>query len=217
EEPVSPKHKAYLGYILSSSAHLLRLLNDVLDIARVESGTTPLRLESVDLAQLVAEVRDVTLGIEAKKRLRIDLEIAEIGNVTVDPVRIKQVLYNYLSNAIKFTPDGGRIRIGITLEDAGSFRIEVADNGIGIAPEEFGLLFREFAQLDASSAKHYQGTGLGLVLTKRIVEAHGGAIEVRSAKGFGSAFCATFPRNGPRPGAVARPPQFSVARPFAQD
>ena len=156
------------------------------------------------------------LGLGVKKRLRIDMESADLGIVMVDPVRIKQVLYNYLSNAIKFTPEGGQICIRMMPEGTESFRIEVEDTGIGISAEEFTLLFSEFRQLDASSSKHYQGTGLGLVLTKRIVEAHGGVIEVRSMKGSGSTFCAILPRDGPRIGIVKTPPQFKHAATFAR-
>jgi len=207
-EPDPVKHKEYLGYVLSSAKHLLDLVNEVLDLAQVESGTATFCFQPVDLAALVKEVRDVVLGMGIKKDLEIQLELAEPGIVMVDPVRIKQVLFNYLSNAIKFTPEGGRIVLRVTLEGTDFFRIAVEDSGIGISREEFALLFSEFQQLDASSSKQFQGTGLGLVLTKRIVEAHGGFIEVRSSKGFGSTFCATLPRNGPRAGTVARPPRF---------
>ncbi|MDB4976520.1 MAG: histidine kinase [Myxococcaceae bacterium] len=214
-DPLSLKHREYLGYILSSAGHLLHLVNDVLDLAKVESGTTVFHFTPVDVAQLVIEVREVVRALALEKRLRIDVTIAEIGLVMVDAVRTKQILFNYISNAIKFTPEGGAIRVRVTLEDVESFRIEVEDDGIGISAENFAQLFLEFGQLDAGSAKHYQGTGLGLVLTKRIVDAHGGVIEVRSTKGLGSTFCAILPRNGVRPGFVASPPRFSANASFA--
>jgi signal transduction histidine kinase len=113
---------------------------------------------------------------------------------TVDPARVKQILYNYLSNAIKFTGDQGRIDVSITSEGEDMFRIDVEDTGLGIAPENLRNLFVEFHQLDASAAKRYQGTGLGLALTKRIAEAHGGRVEVRSTLGAGSTFSAILPR-----------------------
>jgi signal transduction histidine kinase len=104
------------------------------------------------------------------------------------------VLYNYLSNAIKFTPEDGRIDVHVVADEPGLFRIDVRDNGVGISEDDLGKLFVEFQQLDASAAKKYQGTGLGLALTKRVVEAHGGRVGVKSVLGQGSTFSATLPR-----------------------
>jgi signal transduction histidine kinase len=112
----------------------------------------------------------------------------------VDASRLKQILYNYLSNAIKFTPEKGRVTVRIAPHGPDLFRVDVEDTGIGIPEESFGKLFVEFQQLDASTAKKYQGTGLGLALTKRIAEAHGGRVEVRSEVGVGSTFSAILPR-----------------------
>jgi signal transduction histidine kinase len=116
----------------------------------------------------------------------------------VDAGRVKQILYNYLSNAIKFTPVGGRIVVRIAADGPSLFRIDVEDNGVGIPPEQIGKLFVEFQQLDGSPAKRYQGTGLGLALTKRITEAHGGRVAVRSTPSQGSTFSAILPRTMPR-------------------
>jgi len=113
----------------------------------------------------------------------------------VDASRVKQILYNYLSNGIKFTPEGGKIVVRVTPEGAERFRIDVEDTGIGIAKEALDKLFVEFQQLDASSAKKYQGTGLGLALTRRLAEAHGGSVEVRSELGKGSVFSVVLPRS----------------------
>ncbi len=193
--PVSPDHREYLGDILMSGKHLLQLINDVLDLAKVESGKMEFRPESVDLRQLATEVRDVLRGLASSKRLRVELEIDDsLGHVVVDPARIKQILYNYLSNAIKFTDEEGRIIVRIVAEGAALFRIDVEDTGVGISPGQLGRLFVEFQQLDASAAKKYQGTGLGLALTKRIAEAHGGRVSVRSSPGQGSTFTAVLPR-----------------------
>jgi signal transduction histidine kinase len=114
--------------------------------------------------------------------------------VVVDPARLKQILYNYLSNAIKFTPDGGRVHVRVSPEGPDLFRLDVEDTGVGISEENLGRLFIEFQQLDASVAKRYQGTGLGLALTKRLAEAHGGHVAVRSRSGHGSTFSAVLPR-----------------------
>lgn len=192
--PVSEQHKEYLGHILTSSKHLLRLINDVLDLTKVEAGKIDLHPEPVDLAMLVAEVRDILDTLAAKKHIQIEVQVMpEIRPIVLDPAKLKQVLYNYLSNALKFTPDGGGVKISVGPEDQSHFRLEVTDTGIGIKHEDLGRLFVEFQQLDASAAKQYQGTGLGLALTKRIVEIQGGTVGVRSAPGQGSSFFAILP------------------------
>jgi protein-histidine pros-kinase len=193
--PVSAEHTEYLGDILSSSKHLLQLINDVLDLAKVEAGKMDFRPESVDLLRLGGEVRDVLRGLAASKRLRVETTVdPEVATVFVDPARVKQILYNYLSNAIKFTPDGGTVDVRFVPHGPGLFRIEVEDTGVGIPADQLGRLFVEFHQLDASAAKKYQGTGLGLALTKRLAEAHGGRVSVQSTPGTGSTFSAVLPR-----------------------
>ena len=192
---VSPEHEEYLGDILTSSRHLLQLINDVLDLSKVESGKMEFRPERVDLTKLSGEVRDILRGLAASKRLQVNTRIdPEVATVVVDPSRVKQILYNYLSNAIKFTPEGGRIDIRIVAEGSDLFRIDVEDTGVGISEGDLGKLFVEFQQLDASIAKKYQGTGLGLALTKRLAEAHGGRVAVRSAPSEGSTFSVILPR-----------------------
>ena len=192
---VSPTHKEYLGDILTSARHLLQLINDILDLAKVEAGKIDFRVEIVDLPRLAGEVRDVLRAIASKKRIKVELDIArELGVVRGDPSKIKQILYNYLSNALKFTPEDGRVWIRCTPDSSEMFRLEVEDNGIGIRPEDMARLFVEFQQLDASTAKRYQGTGLGLALTKRLVEAQTGTVAVWSEFGKGSTFVARLPR-----------------------
>jgi PAS domain S-box-containing protein len=193
--PVSAEHQEYLGDILTSSRHLLQLINDVLDLAKVESGKMEFRPELVDVGKLMTEVRDILRGLAASKHLHLDtLVSADLGAVTVDPARLKQVLYNYLSNAIKFTPEDGRVTVSAAPAGPDLFRIEVEDTGIGVSPDNLSKLFVEFQQLDASAAKKYQGTGLGLALTKRLIEAQGGRVEVQSVLGVGSTFAAILPR-----------------------
>jgi CheY-like chemotaxis protein len=151
--------------------------------------------ETVDLEKTANEIRDVLRTLTARKRIRISVDVDKsLGSVVADPSKLKQVLYNYLSNALKFTPDNGNVALRIQPEDPTNFRIEVEDNGIGIRSEDQARLFVEFQQLDASTAKRYQGTGLGLALTKRIVEAQGGRVGVVSASGRGSTFYAILPR-----------------------
>jgi signal transduction histidine kinase len=191
----APEHREFLGDILKSGRHLLQLINDVLDLAKVEAGKIEFRPERVDMAYLLDEVTAVLRGIAAVKRLRLETELdPELEELTLDPSRLKQVLYNYASNAIKFTADGGRIAIRVRPESSDAFRVEVEDSGIGIASGDMGRLFVEFEQLDAGAAQNQGGTGLGLVLTKRIVEAQGGMVGVTSTLGQGSVFFAVLPR-----------------------
>jgi len=192
---MAPDHKEYIGDILTSSRHLLQLINDVLDLAKVEAGKMEFSPEPVQLGKLVSEVRDVVRTLIAKRRVKLVAEIApEVGNIIADPGKLKQVLYNYLSNALKFCHEGGEVTVRARPEGPAHFRLEVEDRGIGIKPEDLGRLFVEFQQLDASIAKKYQGTGLGLALTKRIVEAQGGRVGVSSEYGQGSVFYAILPR-----------------------
>jgi protein-histidine pros-kinase len=193
--PVSAEHEEYLGDILTSSKHLLHLINDVLDLAKIEAGKMEFRPEPVELTKLAREVCDIVRGLAASQRLQLETHVdPEVATVVVDPPRVKQILYNYLSNAIKFTPPGGRVTIRILPEGATLFRIDVEDTGVGIAADDMSKLFVEFQQLDASASKTYQGTGLGLALTKKLAEAHGGRVAVRSARGEGSTFSVILPR-----------------------
>jgi len=193
--PVSADQKEYLGDILTSSKHLLQLINDVLDLAKVEAGKMEFRPESLDVERVLGEVRDVVRTMAAQKRIRIEADIAPgLADIASDIGKLKQVLYNYLSNALKFSPDEGRVMVRVSPEGADEFRIEVEDHGIGIKAEDMNRLFVEFQQLDASTAKKYPGTGLGLALTKRIVEAQGGRVGARSTPGKGSVFFAVLPR-----------------------
>ena len=193
--PLPGKYQAFAQMMHSSAQHLLRLINDILDLAKIESGKIDFRPERVELATVVDEAMAVIGGLAARRKLQLTVDIdPALGAVRLDPMRLKQVLYNYLSNAIKFTPEGGRVTIRVRPDDGERFRIEVEDTGPGISPEDEDRLFIEFQQLDASSAKKIGGSGLGLALTKRLVEAQGGTIGVHSVFGSGSTFFATLPR-----------------------
>jgi signal transduction histidine kinase/DNA-binding response OmpR family regulator len=189
------RHQQYIGHILTSSRHLLQLINDILDLARVDAGQMVFAADPVDLDRLARQVRDVLRSMAARKRLHVSIDIdPRVGQIVGDAARLKQVLYNYLSNAIKFTPEAGRIVVRVLPAGDDMFRLAVEDTGIGVRPEDLGRLFVEFQQLDGSTAKMHQGTGLGLALTRRIVEAQGGVVEVQSTPGHGSTFSATLPR-----------------------
>lgn len=208
----SPEFKEFLHDILTSGRHLLQLINDVLDLAKVESGRFEFHPEKVDIGRTVGEVLNLMRTSAASKQLRVESEIDPgVGIVTIDPGRFKQVLYNYLSNAIKFTPPDGRVVVRAAADGSDGFRVEVEDTGIGIAAEDLGRLFIEFQQLEPGAAKRHQGTGLGLALTKRLVEAQGGTVGVRSVPGKGSVFFATFPREASHGTAEAAPGDFPGA------
>jgi PAS domain S-box-containing protein len=206
--PLNANQKEYMGDILTSSGHLLQLINDVLDLSKVESGKMEFRPEVLDLSRTISEVRDILRTLSGSKRISIAMEISpDLGQVELDPAKLKQVLYNYLSNALKFTPEGGHVTVRTLAEGPDRLRLEVEDTGIGIRSEDIGRLFVEFQQLDASSAKKYPGTGLGLSLTKRMIEAQGGEVGVRSTPGQGSTFFAVLPR-------ICRAPAVPEVQPF---
>ena len=185
----SPKHAQFLGHIATSGRHLLQLINDVLDLSKVESGKFEFFPEPVQLPTLLKEVTDVLHTATQRKQIVIGLQIERgLTDLVLDTARLKQVLYNYLSNAIKFTAQGGRVTVRATAQGARHVRIEVEDTGIGISPTDLSRLFVEFQQLDAGYSKQHQGTGLGLALTRRLVEAQGGSVGVRSTVGVGSVF-----------------------------
>ncbi len=196
------RQKTCLGRILASGRHLLRLISDILDLAKVEAGKLEFRPELVSLPKLISEVTASFALAAAEKNIRMESSFdGALGEVLIDPSRMKQVVYNYLSNAIKFTGEGGSVTITVRPEVGGNFRLEVRDTGAGIADSEVPELFTDFHQLDSGKAKRFQGTGLGLALTKRIVEAQGGSVGVRSKRGQGSTFFAVLPAAPPSPAA----------------
>jgi PAS domain S-box-containing protein len=191
---LNPKQKEYLSDILNSGRHLLQLVNDVLDLSKVEVGKMELFPESFALPKAVEEVCAIVSQMAQKKGIVIRSAIAPSpGSVTLDPQKFKQVLYNLMSNAVKFTDDGGHVAIVADLLGPGQLRLQVSDTGIGIKPEDLGKLYVEFQQLDSGLARRHQGTGLGLALTKRIVELQQGSIAVESAPGKGSTFTVVLP------------------------
>ena len=194
--PLPERYQEFVKFMHASANHLLQLINDILDLAKVESGKIDFQPEQVDLAAVIAETTAIISGLAAKRKIALRVETDQtLGRVYLDPMRLKQVLYNYLSNAVKFTSEGGRVVLRARAEEGDRFRIEVEDTGIGIKPEEEHKLFIEFQQLDATTSKKFPGSGLGLALTRRLVEAQGGTVGVRSVFGSGSTFFATLPRH----------------------
>ena len=204
--PISDEHKEFLADILTSSRHLLLLINDVLDLSKVEAGKMEMKAEPVNLESIVLEVRAALQGMISPKRIRLQTAIdPSVTDIITDRRSLKQVLYNYLSNAVKFTGENGRVTLRATPEGDKAFRLEVEDTGIGIAAGDRDKLFVEFQQLDNSQSKKYPGTGLGLALTKRIVESQGGHVGVKSELGRGSTFFAVIPRAGEATEKGSRP------------
>lgn len=191
---VNAKQKEYLGVILSSGRHLLQLINDVLDLSKVEAGRMELRPETFAVQGAIDEVSSVVSAPARQKQITIHSQVApDVGSTTLDRQKFVQVLYNLVANAVKFSDEGGAVTISADRPQEDLLRIQVRDTGIGIRKEDFGNLFVEFRQLDSGTARRYEGTGLGLALTKKIVEFQGGRIAVTSEVGRGSVFTVTLP------------------------
>src|SRR6059036_3820537 len=199
--PLSGTQRDYLETISRNGRHLLQLINELLDLSKIAAGRMDLRLEPVPLDALLREAADSVHAQLEARRHRLALEPApDAVTVTADRGRVLQILLNLLSNAIKFTPEGGLVTLAARIESGGRHvRVTVTDTGIGIAPQDQARLFQEFVQLDAAPSRRYEGTGLGLALSKRLVELHGGAIGVESALGKGSTFWFTLPQAALRP------------------
>jgi signal transduction histidine kinase len=187
---VNEKQREYLQDVVGSGQHLLSLINDILDLSKIEAGRMELELSSFSFSDALAS--GVTIVRERASRHNITISVVsdELGQVEADERKVKQILYNLLSNAVKFTPDGGRVDVSVR-GDNGDVRVEVRDNGIGIAEDDQARIFEEFQQVGRERSR--EGTGLGLTLTKRFVELHGGRIWLESAPGKGSTFAFTLP------------------------
>ena len=190
---LNDKQEEYLNDILASGRHLLSLINDILDLAKIEAGRMELDLEDFELAPAIDNA--VVLVRERATRKGLMLETAldpALGTVRADQRKVKQVLLNLLSNAIKFTPEGGRVDVRALRAD-GNVEVSVSDTGIGIAVHDQEAVFEEFRQVGTDYAKKHEGTGLGLTLSRKFVELHGGRIAVKSRPGEGSTFTFTMP------------------------
>jgi two-component system NtrC family sensor kinase len=219
---LAPKQREYVGYIGDSGTHLLALINDILDVSKIEAGKVELDLESVDLDGLLSS----TAGIMRERAVARGIELEVIGSgrfgaLLVDRRRLKQIVYNLLSNAVKFTSDGGRVSLQASLVDRHqastglpgfetgvrtplphnelqSFvQISVCDTGIGISSADMARLFTPFTQIKSDLSRTTEGTGLGLVIVSRLVELHGGAVAVTSTPGTGSCFSIWLPWRTP--------------------
>lgn len=190
---VNEKQEKYLNNILSSGRHLLEIINTILDLSKIEAGQMKLAYEEFDLGEVVEDVGKVMLQQADTKDIHVDIDLdVKAGIVIADRLKFKQVLYNLLGNAVKFTPGGGKVSLTVKREND-TILVSVSDSGPGIREEELDLIFEAFRQSDGSHARDYQGTGLGLTLSKKFVELHGGEISVKSREGEGSTFTFNIP------------------------
>ena len=190
--PLTEKQREYLADIRGSGDHLLALVNDVLDLSRVEAGRMELRPTEFDLRETIEGVQHSVAPLAEQKGQRLTLEADGAGTVRLDQARFRQVLLNVLSNAVKYTPDGGSITTSVARAD-GRVRISVRDTGVGIAPADQARVFDDFARIESGYSKTQQGTGLGLALARRLTRAMGGDITLESVSGEGSTFTITVP------------------------
>jgi signal transduction histidine kinase len=207
--PLTPKQQRYVANIKTGGVHLLNLVNDVLDLARVEAGRLVLHFDRVLLPPVIAEALDTVRPQAEQKGLSLACELeVDLPALSADPVRLLQIFVNLLSNAVKFTPSGGRVSVraarpqpddGPARPEADAVEIRVEDTGLGFAPDDLGRLFRKFEQLDTGLSKAHQGAGLGLALTRHLVELHGGTIAAHSVgRGRGATFTVRLPVGTPR-------------------
>jgi signal transduction histidine kinase len=189
---LNDKQKRFVNHIKQGSSHLLQLINDILDLSKIEAGQLELHCEDFHVAETLPEVLSTIRPLAMEKNIRVGQELETISPVFADRVRFKQILYNLLSNAVKFTPKGGRIDINC-LQIENFVCVSVTDTGIGIRAEDQAVVFEEFRQVEGNTGAPSEGTGLGLAITKRLVEQQGGKISLESETGKGSRFTFTLP------------------------
>jgi signal transduction histidine kinase len=215
--PMTAQQREFIGDIFSSGTHLLSLINDILDLSKVEAGKMVLDLEPVDVSSLFVNSVSIMRERAAARRLRLAIDApGELGTFQADGRRVKQVVYNLLSNAVKFTNEGGQVTLRarhVARRDVGQLsgasfgrafpladsefaeflEMSVTDSGIGISPEGIEHLFRPFSQIDSGLSRRFDGTGLGLAMVKLLAELHGGTVAVESAVNEGSRFTVWLP------------------------
>ncbi len=223
---MTDQQRGFIGNIFSSGQHLLALINDILDLSKVEAGKMTLELEPVQVSALFVNSLSIIREQAMARRIRLSMDaIEELGTIQADARKVKQIVYNLLSNAVKFTPEGGQVTVragrvpraevgqpsgtwagrSFPLADnefAEFLKFSVTDSGIGISPEGLMRLFSPFSQIDSGLARKFEGTGLGLAMVKLLAELHGGTVAVQSAVGEGSCFTAWLPLRAPGEGAL---------------
>jgi PAS domain S-box-containing protein len=197
EGPLNPKQQRFMNHIHTDSLHLLSLINDILDISKIESGRIQLRRESFEIAGVLEETLSSVRPQAAAKSIVISTSVAIPAPIFADRLRVKQILFNLLSNALKFTPEGGKVQVAGARRGA-FVEIAVSDTGIGIPKEQHEAVFDKFYQVGATTKGVREGTGLGLAITKALIEEHGGRIWLESEPGKGSRFIFTIALEGTR-------------------
>ena len=189
---INAEQKECVNDIHISGQHLLEMINDILDLSKIEAGKMVLQLETFSIVEAVEEVNTIITALAVKKHLDLTLNYNQNCPIEADRVKFKQIFYNLLSNAVKFTPEGGRVATHLKVTDTELYA-EVIDTGIGISEADQAKLFAPFTQIDTSKSRRYGGTGLGLALTHRLIMLHGGEISVKSEEGKGSNFTLRIP------------------------
>jgi signal transduction histidine kinase len=224
---MTDRQRGFIGDIFNSGTHLLSLINDILDLSKVEAGQMTLDLETVEVSSLMASSLSMIRERAAARRIRLSIDGAEaVGLIQADTRKVKQILYNLLSNAVKFTDEDGQVTLRarcVLHRDVGQLsspwtlrsfpladdefaefiEISVTDSGIGISPDGLERLFQPFSQIDGGLARKFEGVGLGLAMVKRLAELHGGRVAVASAVGEGSCFTVWLPLRAPEGRAPA--------------
>jgi two-component system cell cycle sensor histidine kinase PleC len=194
---LAERQKKFVGNIQSAGAHLLAVINDVLDLAKVESGRMQLSVQPCDVASMLEDARALVAELARARGVHVSIEpLSETISLIADPAKMRQVLLNLLTNAVKFTPADGSVTVSarrLAVAGEPQLAVSVADTGIGIAPDDQDRIFRAFEQVDSSYSRSQEGTGLGLPLTRRLLELHGGRIWVESRLDSGSTFHFTLP------------------------
>jgi PAS domain S-box-containing protein len=232
---MTDQQRGFIGDIFGSGKHLLSLINDILDLSKVEAGKMVLDLEPVQISSLFVNSLSIIREKAGARQIRVSIDAEELGSIQADARKIKQIIYNLLSNAVKFTVEGGQVTLragrvpraevghlsgewtgrsfALPPSEFSEFlKISVTDTGIGISPEGLEQLFKPFSQIDSGLARRFEGTGLGLAMVKLLAELHGGTVAVESAVGRGSCFTAWLPVRAAEQGAVT-PSESAIAVP----
>ena len=196
EGALSPKQKRFVGHILQDSRHLLELINEVLDLSKIEAGRLELQVSNFEFATCLDEVLGSILPQAIAKTIKLENRNQFRDTLNADRLRVKEILYNLLSNAVKFTPEGGLVWVESAAQGE-NLQVTVGDTGIGIPPEELENVFQNFYQVGSTTKGTREGTGLGLPITRKLAELHGGWVSVESTAGKGSRFTFAIPLSGP--------------------
>jgi signal transduction histidine kinase len=215
---LDPRFHRFLHNIHSSGGYLLGIINNILDLSKIEAGKMDLQPEPIALNETVSAVCAVMKGVTTLRKIRLDLRIPnDLPKFEADPIQMKQILYNLIANAVKFSPDNSSVTVSAkhlwpvdSPINENAIEIRVVDHGIGIDPKDHQLIFQEFRQVHESGTKRPEGTGLGLALVRRFVEMHGGTIRVESMPGEGATFIIVLPCR--QPTTAAQSPETGTAR-----